>query len=84
MVSECIIQALTITKNNKTLALLTHPLEKWRVFMDSYATKNPVLEVGEIFKAMKGPEERWNTRNDREIGEANYMGQTSGVSGGGG
>ena len=84
VVNECIIQALTITEHDKTLALLTHPSEKWRVFMDSYATQNPVPEVREIFRAMKGLEERWNTRNDREVGEANYVGRTGGGSGGGG
>ena len=84
VVNECIIQALTITEHDKTLALLTHPSEKWRVFMDSYATQNPVPEVREIFRAMKGLEERWNTRNNREVGEANYVGRSGGVSGGGG
>ena len=84
VVNECIIQALTITEHDKTLALLTYPPEKWRVFMDSYVTQNPVAEVREIFTAMKGLEERWNTRNDREFGESNYMGRSGGVSGGGG
>ena len=50
LVNECIIQALAITENDKTMALLTHPSEKWRVFMDSYATQNPVREVREIFR----------------------------------
>ena len=32
---------------------------------------------------MKGLEGRWNTRNDREVGEANYMGRTRTWVGGG-
>ena len=51
--------------------------------MDAYATQNPILEVSEIFRAMKALEERWNTGNDREVGEANYMGR-AGKEGSGG
>ena len=44
--------------------------------MDAYATQNPTLDVSVIFRAMKVLEERWNTGNDREVGESNYMGRT--------
>ena len=81
MVNECIIQAVAIDEENKTMVLLTHPTEKWRGFMDAYATQSPLPKVDVIFRAMKSLEERWTSRNEREHGEANYAGMR-GVNGG--
>ena len=53
MVNECIIQVVAITKDDKTLALHTHPTDKWRTFMDVYATHDLLLTVDVIFRAMK-------------------------------
>lgn len=60
------------------MVLLTYPTEKWRTFMDAYATQDPLPNVSVIFRAMKSLEERWKTRNDRVVGEANYMGRIGG------
>ena len=52
--------------------------------MDAYAVQNPLPTLDDIFRAMKALEERWNTRNDGDIGEANYAGQRGGGGSGGG
>ena len=80
LVNECMIQAVNITDENKTIVLLTHPTEKWRTFIDAYATQDPLPRVDVIFRAMKALEERWTSRNDREYEEANYMGRGGGGS----
>ena len=84
LANECVIQALPLSEDNKTMILLTHPSAKWRGFIDSYATQDPLPTVSVIFRAMKAQEERWNARNDREVGEANYMGRAGGGGSGGG
>ena len=83
LVNECTIQAIYLTQDEKTAALLTHPSQKWMTFMDSYATTEPLPPVSTIFRAMKSQEERWSARNDREYEEANYAGggSTGGASG---
>ena len=73
---------MVITEENKTLVLLTYPTEKWRTFIDAYATQNPVPLVDVIFRTMKALEEMWNTWNDREIGKANCVGRGGGGGGG--
>ena len=52
--------------------------------MDAYAITSPFFMVVEIFNSMKALEERWNMRNDREVGEANNMGRFGGGGSGGG
>ena len=80
LVNECMIQAVNITDENKTIVLLTHPTEKWRTFIDAYATQDPLPRVDVIFRAMKALEERWTSRNVREYEEANFAGKSGGVS----
>ena len=84
LVNECMIQAVNITDENKTITLLTHPTEKWRTFIDAYATQDPLPRVDVIFRAMKALEERWNSRNDREYAEANFVGRSGGGGSNGG
>ena len=84
LLNECIIQAVLVTEADSTMVLLTHPAERWRTFMDAYAITSPLPAVAEIFSSMKALEERWNMRNDREVGEANYMGRFGGGGSGGG
>ena len=83
LVNECTIQAVNLSEEEKTAALLTHPSQKWTTFMDSYATTDPLPPVSTIFRSMKSQEERWSARNDREYEEANYAGggSTGGASG---
>ena len=52
--------------------------------MDAYATQDPAPQVALIFKATKALGERWNSRNEREHGEANEAGMGGGGGGGGG
>lgn len=52
--------------------------------MDANAAQNPLPTLDVIFRAMRALEERWNTRNDGEIGEANYAGQRGGGGSNGG
>ena len=84
LTNECIIQALPPSESNKTRVLLKHPSAKWRGFIDSYATHDPLPDVSVIFRAMKAQEERWNARNEREVAEANYVGRSGGSGGGSG
>jgi len=79
VVNECIIQAVPVSEEEKTRVLLTHCTERWRAFMDSYASSEPLPSAAVIFRAMKALEERWIMRNEHEYGEANYAGQSSGV-----
>ena len=80
LVNECLIQAIILTEEDKTRALLTHPSQKWINFMDSYANIEPLPSVRVIFRAMRSQEERWNARNENEYAEANYVGR-DGASG---
>ena len=75
LLNECIIQAVMVTDADSTMVLLTHPVERWRTFMDAYAITSPLPAVAEIFSSMKDLEERWNMWNDREVDEANYVGR---------
>lgn len=38
MENECINQVVAIAEEEMAMVLLTHPTEKWRAFMDAYAT----------------------------------------------
>ena len=49
MVNECIIQDLTVPKAEKTSVLLTHPMDKWRLFVDSYAIQTLAPTADSIF-----------------------------------
>ena len=60
------IQVVNITEENKTMVLVTHPTEKWRIYIDAYATQTAIPGVDAIFRAMKALEEHWISRNDRE------------------
>ena len=84
VVNECIIPALAISEEKKTMVLPTHPTEKWRTYTDVHATQNSLSSVDVILRAMKALKERWNTRNDWSIGEANYMGRGGGGGSGDG
>ena len=80
LVNECLIQAIYLTEEDKTMVLLTHPSQKWTNFMDSYSNVEPLPPVSTIFRSMRSQEERWNARNDNEYAEANYVGR-DGASG---
>ena len=60
------------------MVLLSHLEERREGFMDAYAITSPLPAVADIFNSMKALEERWNMRNDREVGDANYMGRFCG------
>ena len=38
--NECVIQALPLSEDNKTMIHLTHPSAKWRGFIDSYCKED--------------------------------------------
>ena len=81
LANECVIQALPLSEDNKAMILLTHPSEKWRGFIDSYATQDPLPTVSVIFRAMKAQEERWNARNDEKSGKpTTWAGLEEGVA----
>lgn len=83
-VNECAIQAIFVSEEDKTLVLLMHLTEIRRAFMDSYVTQSHDLDVSITLRSMKALKERWNSRNEREYGEANYVGRGGeGGSGGG-
>lgn len=48
VVNECIIRALLVLEAKKTLVLLAHPTDKWRTFMEAYATQNHAPMCGSI------------------------------------
>ena len=84
LLNECIIQAILVTDADSNMGLLTHPAKRWRGFMDAYAITSPLPAFAEIFSSMKASEKRWNMRNEREVGDANYIGRFCGGGSGGG
>ena len=74
LVNECSIQAINLSDEEKTAALLMRPCSKWINFMDVYATMEPPPSSAAIFRAMKSQEERMITRNEKEYEEANFNG----------
>ena len=82
--NECAIQGVPVDEAAKTLALMAHPNERFRQFMDNYVNHSPAPTATVIFAQMKLLEERWSFRNEREHAEANYAGRGSGAGGSGG
>ena len=82
LVNECNIQAIYLTEEEKSAALLMRPSAKWTNFVDVYATMEPLPTADAIFRAMKSQEERLNTRNEEEYEEANFAGNPGGSAGG--
>ena len=81
LVNECAIQGVPVDEVEKTLALLAHPNEIFRQFMDNYANHSPAPTAAVIFAQMKMLEERRSFRYEREHGEANYAGRGGGGGG---
>ena len=76
LVNECSIQAIHLSEEEKTAALLMRPCSKWINFMDVYTAMEPLPSSAAIFRAMKSQEERMITRNKKEYEEANFNGMS--------
>ena len=84
LLNECAIQGVPVSDAAQTLALMAHPNEAFRQFMDNYANHSPAPSAAIIFAQMKLLEERKSIRHEREHAEANFAGRGVGAGGTGG
>ena len=71
LVTECALQGVVMTENQKTTVLLTHPTEKWRTFIDYISLSLPLPTTAIVFQQMIVLAEKWEAREEKEHGEAN-------------
>ena len=71
LVTECALQGIVLTENQKTTVLLTHPSDRWRTFIDCISLQIPLPTVDVIFQQMIVLAEKWYARDEKEHNEAN-------------
>ena len=71
LVTECILQGIVLTENQKSTVLLTHPSERWRLTIDNISMQVPLPTTAAIFEQMIILNEKWEARDDKEHTEAN-------------
>ena len=71
LVTECILQGIVLTENQKSTVLLTHPSERWRLTIDNISMQVPLPSTAAIFEQMIILNEKWEARDDKEHTEAN-------------
>ena len=84
---EMAIQGMPEPDEVQARVLMTYPSDRWRQYVDNIAICSLAPTVVEIFARMKMLEERQNSRDESEHGEANYAGRGGGGNcgfGGGG
>ena len=72
LVTECILQGIILTENQKSSVLLTHPTARWMNFIDSVSLQVPLPTTTVIFEQMILIAEKWDARDEKEHGEANF------------
>ena len=68
LVTECFLQGIVLTKNQKTSVLVTHPTDWWLTFIESVSLQVPLPM---IFQQMTVVAEKWDAHDEKEHMEAN-------------
>ena len=72
LVTECALQGIVLSEMLKTTVLLTHPSDRWRMFIDSISLQVPLPTTAIIFQQMIILAEKWEARDEKEHTEANF------------